>query len=214
MQSVKKRLTGVIITAAVLFAAGSGIHPLSAGALDDPAPAVKYDPGVHDRYGVYLVEKEQYRSGGDFFHEKYSSSLLCLASALVEGQDITIIKGTMGFCRDRLAGSRTPFYLGFDVSVEYDGSIDYGRFCTRLIRENAAGIAEEALKYNSPLEEEEVAGVVVTFRWDNNGNEGHVTIWMKKGDMRLFNDGKITASEFYQRSTVTNTSGRVILLPI
>ncbi|HPS57386.1 MAG TPA: hypothetical protein PK514_04710 [Spirochaetota bacterium] len=203
----------------LLFAAAAMFLSCSAGmflyASDDEDDAVRTCKSVDQKkYGSYLIDVNLYTGGGDSLHKKYMNELLCLASVMIEQQDIPLVKQTVGFYRDSLGGSRSPFYIGFDVAAEYDGSLDYGRFCTRLIRENAGGIAEEAARLESVFGEQDVAGVVVTFRWTWNSQDGNVTIWMKEGDIRLFNNDKITASELYQRSTITNTRGKVILLPI
>lgn len=204
----------VIITAALL-ASGFGVNEnLIASDQDETPVQQECDAGACAKYSGYLISRDAYRGGGDELLEKYRNDLLCLAASIVEKQDISLVKRSVGFYHDKLAGSRSPFYIGFDVMAEYDGSLDYGRFCTRVIRENVDGIAEEVRRFNRILDDKEVAGVAVTFKWTWNSTEGMVTIWMNKDDIRLFSDNKITASELYQRSTITNTAGKVILLPI
>lgn len=170
--------------------------------------------GSSKKFSSYLIDVNLYTGGGDVLHKKFMSELQCLAMVMVEQQDLELVKQTAGFYHDRLAASMSSYYIGFDVTAEYDSSLDYGRFCTRLIRENVSGIAEEAAGLEKVFSESNVAGLVVTFRWNRENQEGSVTIWMKKEDLRLFNTDKITASELYQRSTITNTAGKVILLPI
>lgn len=208
-----KKYTALLAVALMMLMTGNAGPGLFA--MDGEPDAVrKCDPDDCKKYRAYLIDVNLYTAGGDMLHKKYSGDLLCLASAMVEQQDIPLVKQSVGFYHDRLAGSRSPFYIGFDVSAEYDGSLDYGRYCTRLIRENISGIAEESARLEKVFQERDVAGIVVTFRWNWNSQEGSVTIWMKEEDIRLFNNDKITASELYQRSTITNTVGKVILLPI
>ena len=205
----------LIPLAAYILILLAGSDSLSLYASDEDDVTVEKCESVNQRkYGGYLIDVNLYTGGGDSLHKKYMNDLLCLASVMIEQQDVPLVKQTVGFYHDRLGGSRSPFYVGFDVTEEYDGSLDYGRFCTRLIRENVSGIAEEAARLESVFQDKDVAGIVVTFRWNWNSQEGNVTIWIKEDDIRLFNKDKITASELYQRSTITNTSGRVILLPI
>lgn len=211
---MKKNKYIIPVIAAVVMLLSCNTH-MSLYASDDDGDSVRScESGNHAKYGSYLIDVNLYTGGGDSLHKKYMNDLLCLASVMIEQQDISLVKQTVGFYHDRLGGSRSPFYVGFDVTEEYDGSLDYGRFCTRLIRENVSGIAEEAARLESVFRDRDVAGIVVTFRWNWNSQEGNVTIWIKKEDIRLFNNDKITASELYQRSTITNTGGKVILLPI
>ena len=210
---IKRRYSALIIALVITFAAFASGRALYA--LDDDSSNIKVCESCDlKKYSPYLIDADLYKRGGESLHKKYTQELLCMSAVLVERQDIAIIERSVGFYHDRFAGSRSPFYLGFEVRAEYDGSQDYGRFCTRMIRENVSGIAEEALNVYGVLDEQEVAGVVVTFRWNWNSQEGNVTIWLKEEDIRLFNSSKITASELYQRSTITNTGGKVILLPI
>lgn len=209
---IKKNI--ILLVASVVMLTSYNANPSLYAADEDSAIVRKCDQGNYEKYGSYLIDVNLYTGGGDSLHKKYLNDLLCLASVMVEQQDIPLVKQTVGFYRDRLSGSRSPFYIGFDVAAEYDGSLDYGRFCTRLIRENVSGIAEEAARFEQVFMEQDVAGIVVTFTWNWNSKDGSVTIWISEKDVLLFNNDKITASELYQRSTVTNTSGRVILLPI
>ncbi len=172
------------------------------------------DPEKCEKYSDYLVDVKQYKRGGESFHRKYRPELLCLAAAVIEEQDAPLVKKSVGFYHDKKSGTRSPYYIGFDLSAEFDGSLDYGRFCTKLIKENVGGIAGEAGSFDRVLEDSEVAGLAITFRWVWENAECNVTIWLNERDIREFNSEKITAGELYQRSTITNSSGEVILLPI
>ncbi len=209
---INKYIIPVIAAVVMLLSCNAGM--LLYASDEDGDVVKKCESGDLKKYGIYMIDVNLYTGGGDQLHKKYVNELLCLASVMIEQQDIPLVKQSVGFYHDRLAGSRSPFYIGFDVSAEYDGALDYGRFCTRLVRENVSGIAEEAAVLEGVFRDMDVAGIVVTFRWNWNSQEGTVTIWMKEEDIRLFNNGKITESEFYPRSTITNTAGKVILLPI
>ena len=202
-----------ILTFVVMLTSYNAYRPLLASDEDDTV-IKKCGYGERKKYRSYLIDVNLYTGGGNLLHEKYSDELLCLAYAMSENQDITLVKQSVGFYHDRLSSGDTFYYIGFDVSAEYDEKLDYGRFCTRLIRENVSGIAEEAVRLERVFREKNVAGMVITFRWDRSGEESSFTIWLKREDLSLFNNGKITASELYQRSTITGSSGRVILLPI
>jgi len=202
-----------ILMSVVMLTSYNAYRPLLASDEDEPV-IKKCSYGERKKYRDYLIDINLYTGGGNLLHEKYSDELLCLAFSMSEKQDISLVKQSVGFYHDRLSSGDRVYYIGFDVSAEYDGKLDYGRFCTRLIRENVSGIAEEAVQLERVFREKNVAGMVITFRWDNSGEESNFTIWLKSADLRLYNNGNITASELYQRSTITGSSGRVILLPI
>jgi len=105
-------------------------------------------------------------------------------------------------------------FFGVDINTVKETSLDYGRFSVMLIKENVSGIVDLMYKYKAILSEEEIVGIVIGFKWQENGSGQQVNIWIKKDDLRLFYDSKITLNEMYQRSTVTNTVGKIILLPI
>jgi hypothetical protein len=69
-------------------------------------------------------------------------------------------------------------------------------------------------KYQAILSENEIVGVVIGFKWLEGNSPQQVNIWIKKDDLHLFYQGKFTLNEMYQRSTITNTIGKIILLPI
>lgn len=211
---VYKRFLISSFTLMILASCSSGQDILVASDTGESVVRGNCEPGGCEKYSGFLLDRDRYSRGGETLHEKFRWELLCLSAGLVERQDMTLLKGSMGFYHDKRAGSRSPFYVGFDILTEYDGSLDYGRFCTGIIRENVDGIAEEVRQVDRIFEEKDVAGVAVTFLWTWNNTDGRVTIWLGKNDIRAFNEGKITASELYQRSTITNTSGNVILLPI
>lgn len=203
----------ILMLASVVLLTSYGANMSLYASDDDGDITDKCGWGSSKKFSSYLIDVNLYTGGGDVLHKKYTGELQCLVMVMIEQQDLPLVKQTTGFYHDRLAGN-SRYYIGFDVTAEYDSSLDYGRFCTRLIRENVSGIAEEAAGLEKVFSERDVAGMVVTFRWIRENSEGSVTIWMKKEDLRLFNNDKITASELYQRSTITNTSGKVILLPI
>ena len=59
-----------------------------------------------------------------------------------------------------------------------------------------------------------MVGVVIGFKWMDAGTNQQVNIWIKKEDIALFLNERLTANEMFQRGTITNSAGRVILLPL
>lgn len=170
--------------------------------------------GNTGKYNDLLVNIKNYSTNGGYYQKKYEKLLLAMAGELVEGQDLEISKESIGFYYDKKSARTDRLFLGVDINTVREGSLDYGRFSVKLIKENLNGIVDLVYKYKTILSENEVVGIVIGFKWMENGDSRQVNIWMKKEDLHLFYEGKITQNEMYQRSTITNTTGKIILLPI
>ncbi|MCL1834009.1 MAG: hypothetical protein FWG49_05840 [Leptospirales bacterium] len=171
-------------------------------------------PDDTNKYKGLLVDIRTYTTNGGYYQKKYEKHLLSMAGEIVEGQDLDAAKGSIGFYYDKISASRDRLFLGLDINVEKENNLDYGRFSVNIIKENVNGIIDLMYKYNFILNEKEIAGIVIGFKWREGKNSEHVNIWMKKEDIQLFYKRGITINELYQRSVTTNSSGKVILLPI
>jgi hypothetical protein len=171
-------------------------------------------PGENRNYQDYLVNIKSYSTNGAYYQKKYEKILLSMAMEITEGQDLEVSKESMGFYFDKKSNRTDRLFLGVDINTVREGKLDYGRFSVKLIKENVGGLIEVMYRYRAILGEKEVVGIVIGFRWtENKGNE-QVNIWIMKEDIQLFIEGKITQNEMYQRSTITNSTGKIILLPI
>lgn len=166
------------------------------------------------KYSELLVDIKSYSTNGAMYQERYQSSLLSMAGEIIEGQDLDVAKGSIGFYYDKKSARTDRLFLGVDINTAREGKLDYGRFSVKLIKENVGGLIDSIFRYRNILNENEVVGIVIGFRWSENGSPEQVNIWIKKEDIQLFHDGKITMNEMYQRSTITNSAGKIILLPI
>jgi hypothetical protein len=166
------------------------------------------------KYADLLVDLRSYSTNGGYYQNKHEKLLLSMAGEIIEGQDLEISKESIGFYYDKKSARTDRLFLGVDINIEKEGSLDYGRFSVKLIKENVSGIVDLMFKYKAIFSEEEIFGIVIGFKWFETGNGQQVNIWIKKDDLRLFYDSKITLNEMYQRSTITNTIGKIILLPI
>jgi hypothetical protein len=166
------------------------------------------------KYTDLLVNIRSYSTNGGYYQNKHEKLLLSMAGEIIEGQDLEISKESIGFYYDKKSARTDRLFLGVDINIEKEVSLDYGRFSVKLIKENVSGIVDLMFKYKAIFSEEEIFGIVIGFKWFETGNGQQVNIWIKKDDLRLFYDSKITLNEMYQRSTITNTIGKIILLPI
>lgn len=170
--------------------------------------------GDSKKYNDLLVDLKSYSTNGGLYQTKYEKLLLSLAGEIVEGQDLDVSKGSIGFYYDKKSERRDRLFFGVDINTVKEGPLDYGRFSVKLIKENVSGLVDLMYKYKVILTENEVVGLVIGFKWIESGNPQQVNIWIRKDDLQPFYEGKITLNEMYQRSTITNTNGKIILLPI
>lgn len=167
-----------------------------------------------NKYSDYLVDINSYSTNGAYYQNKYENFILSVISALTEKHEFDISKKSTGFYFDKRSNRTDRLYFGFDVEVVKDNSLDYGRFSTQLIKENVESVLSEIFRYERMLNEKEIAGLVIGFKWRDGRVNQQVNIWIKKEDMVLARQAKITINEMYQRSTITNSEGKIILLPI
>ena len=170
--------------------------------------------GSIDKYKDLLVDIKKYSTNGASYQKKYEKQLLTMAGEIVEDQDLEVSKGSVGFYFDKISAMKERLFLGLDINVEKDNALDYGKFSVSIIKENVNGIIDLMYKYNLILSESEIAGIVIGFKWKEGARSQQVNIWMSKADINLFYNKGITINELYQRSVITNSSGKVILLPI
>lgn len=178
----------------------------------DNAGSIKI--GDINKYKDLLVDIRGYSTNGGYYQKKYEKNLLSMAGEIVEYNDLEISKGSVGFYYDKISERKDRLFLGVDINVEKDNALDYAKFSVNIIKENVNGIIDLMYKYNFILSENEIAGIVICFKWKDGKNFQHVNIWMKKEDIGLFYNRGITINELYQRSTITNSNSKIILLPI
>jgi len=169
---------------------------------------------VKNKYSEYLVDINTYSTNGAYYQNKYENFILSVIAVLTEKHEFDISKKSTGFYFDKRSNRTDRLYFGFDVDVVKDNGLNYGRFSTQVIKENVETVLSEIFRYERMLNEQEIAGLVIGFKWREGRINQQVNIWIKKEDMLLARQAKITVNEMYQRSTITNSEGKIILLPI
>lgn len=166
------------------------------------------------KYEDYLVDIKSYSTNGGYYQNKYQKDIISITKNITEKQDIDISKGSVGFYYDKKSKRTDRLFFGFDIIVNSDSKLDYSRYSVKLIKENVPEVIEEIYKFKFVSNENEVVGVVIGFKWNDMCVTQQVNIWLKKEDVDLFLAERLTANEMFQRGTITNSSGRVILLPL
>jgi len=204
----------VIILLAVFSSCASGSGQATASDDKPSSDTSIVSTELKNRYSAYLVDISSYSTNGAYYQKKYEYFILSVVAALTEKQEFDIYKKSAGFYFDKRSNRTDRLYFGFDVEVVKDSSLDYGRFSTLIIKENVETVIDEVFRYERMLDEKEIAGLVIGFKWKEGRINQQVNIWIRKEDMVLARQAKITINEMYQRSTITNSEGKIILLPI
>lgn len=203
-----------IIIIFIFSACASGSSQVNIGEDHNVSKGVIESGEVKNKYSIYLVDINSYTTNGGFYQKKYEKEIISIIASLTENYELEIFKNSAGFYFDKKANIKNRLYLGFDFGIVKDNNFDYGRFSTSLIKENVAVIMNEVFRYSRIFNEAEIAGLVIGFKWEEGRMNRQVNIWIKKEDMILARESKITINEMYQRSTITNSEGKIILLPI
>ncbi len=204
----------VFILMVIFTSCASGSGQISASD-DKPFENVRVNTAeAKSKYSEYLVNINTYTTNGAYYQNKYENFILSVIAMLTEKHEFDISKKSTGFYFDKRSNRTDRLYFGFDVEIVKDSNLDYGRFSTQLIKENVETVISEISRYERMLNEQEIAGLVIGFKWREGRINQQVNIWIKKEDMVLAREAKITVNEMYQRSTITNSEGKIILLPI
>jgi hypothetical protein len=166
------------------------------------------------RYADLLVDVSGYTTSGGEFHQKYYKYLIGIAGDIVEKKKLAVEKGTIGFYFDKKSGDREKLYLGVDINTQANYEQSYDTVAVTLIRRNLKDVVQTINSCRSIFGESSIIGMVIGWKWNSGATREHVSVWIVKGDFIRYEDGMITFDELVQRSTITNSAGRVIRLPL
>ncbi len=172
----------------------------------------QYTESAKDRYAGYLVDLKKYTTRGGVFQEKYYKLIIAIARDITEKRGLSIIRGTVGFYYDKKANLRDRLYFGFDIDAGAVNNTRYGDVAVGLIKDNLKSIINTVNSARSMFNEKEIVGIVIGFSWKSPVMREQVNIWATEGDVIRFEDGRLTFDEVVQRSTITNTAGKIIRL--
>ena len=166
-------------------------------------------------YEEYLAGENQYTTGGIEYHKKYYKYLIGIATVSIEEKKLNIVKQSIGFYYDKKKNVKNELYLGLDLIVS--GDYPYESYNEAAVAQLRTYLREVLYIINScrtVFTENEVAGMVVGFKWTRGSLNESVNIWIDKKDVILFEDNSLTFDELVYRNTITNTEGKIIKLPI
>jgi hypothetical protein len=167
-----------------------------------------------DKYSDLLVDVQNYTTSGVEYHKKFYKYLIGIAGDIVEKKRLSIEKGSVGFYYDKKSGDRSKLYLGLDINTQANYDQPYEAVAVNLIRKNLKDVIQTINSCRSIFSENEIVGMVLGWKWNAKTVREHMSVWIYKEDFIKFEDGMITFDELVQRSTIANTIGRVIRLPL
>lgn len=166
------------------------------------------------KYADLLVEEERYTTAGLKYQKKYHRHLIGIAGEIVENRKLEIEKHSIGFYYDKRSGDTKSLYLGLDIDAGSRGGKPFERIAVELIRSDLANIMQTIHACRSVFNEGDIAGMVIGWKWTAGAAREHLSVWITKADFIRYEDDLLTFDGMLQRSTITNTRGRVIRLPL
>ena len=167
------------------------------------------------KYEEYLAGENQYTTGGIQYHKKYYKYLIGIATVSIEEKKLNIVKQSIGFYYDKKKNMKNELYLGLDLTASGDYPYEsYNEAAAAQLKNNLRDVLYIIYSCRTVFTENEIAGMVVGFKWARGSLSESVNIWIDKKDVILFEDNKITFDELIYRNTITNTEGKIIKLPI
>ena len=173
-----------------------------------------YTEANRQKYADLLVDPQRYTTAGTDFHKKYYGHLIGIAGDIVEKKKLAVEKGSIGFYFDKRSGDRNRLYLGLDIDTKTSSDQSFEVAAATLIGRDLKEIIQTFNSCRSVFNEKEIIGMVIGWIWSSSGGVEHLSLWIVKEDFTKFEEGKITFDELVQRSSITNTTGRVIRLQL
>jgi len=171
-----------------------------------------YNKDRKDKYSEFLVDIDKYTTKGALYQKKYNKHLIGIATDIIENKKMYIEKGTIGFYYEKKSGNRDRLYLGIDIDTKKKYSEKYGYVARYILRNSLAEVLETVHSCRSIFLEDKIYGMVIGFKWRGPRWSDVASIWITKEDVLGLENKTITFDELLQKSTITNTRGKIIVL--
>ncbi len=166
------------------------------------------------KYSEILVNPEKYTTEGLKYQDKYYKYLIGIAGEITETKKLAIAKGSIGFYFDKRSGNKNNLFLGLDIETGLNFSEEYQVSAVKILKKNLKLVLETLNSCKTIFEEDIVVGMVIGWKWKNGGDQEYMNVWIGKKDVLRFEEGSLTLDELIQRSFITNTTGKIIRLPL
>jgi len=217
---IEKKIINSLVLMVVMFLSTCGSSSVKDNDSDkialerEKAILKQYSESRKEKYADLLVDVERYTTRGGYFQKKYYKYLIGVAGDITENKNLKIGKGSIGFYFDKKSNKRDRLYLGLDVNLGAISSTNYNNVAIALLKEHIRPIVNTINSCKTLFEEKEIIGMVIGFKWTSPDYNEQVNIWIVEDDVFKFENNKLTFDELIQRSTITNTTGKIVRLPI
>ncbi len=174
----------------------------------------QYSKEQDNKYKDLIVDIKKYTTNGALYQEKYYKLLIGVAVDIVDNKKLKIVRGSIGFYFDRKSQQKDKLYLGLDVDTGITDDNPYGRVAVELLKKNIREISDTVNSCRSIFEEKEIVGMVIGFKWRSYSRAEQVNIWINEDDIIRFEKRNLTIDELIQKSTITDTYGKIIKLQL
>ena len=166
------------------------------------------------KYSEILVNPEKYTTEGLKYQDKYYKYLIGIAGEITESKKLAIAKGSIGFYFDKRSGNKNNLFLGLDIETGLNFSEEYHVSAVKILKKNLKHVLETLNSCKTIFDEDIVVGMVIGWKWKNGGDQEYMNVWIGKKDVLRFEEASLTLEELIQRSFITNTTGKIIRLPL
>jgi len=173
-----------------------------------------YTVETKKQFNDLLVNLGSYTTNGAIYQKKYYKYLIGIAGDIVKKKNLVIVKQSLGFYYDKKSKDFNSLYLGFDIDTEKNFSQRFESVSIMLLKNDLKSVIDTMNSCKSIFNEQEIVGMVIGWKWINDGSSNYVNIWIKERDIIRFEESSLTFDELIQRSTITDTAGRIIRLQI
>ncbi len=166
-----------------------------------------------EKYSELLVNINKYTTRGNIYQKKFNRHLIGIATDITEKKKMIVEKGSIGFYFEKKSGNKDRLYLGIDINTGKKFKNKYGYVARHILKNNLVAVLETVHACRSIFFEDQIFGMVLGFKWTGPRWSEVVSIWITKEDVLGFESSRVTFEELLQKSTITDTRGKVIVLP-
>lgn len=170
-----------------------------------------------NKYEVFLVDIDKYTTSGADYHRKYYKYLIGIARIAIEENKLNVVEKSIGFYYDLKENIQNKLYLGLDISPSPDTPLQYSSYeqvAVVLLDRYLSDILYILNSCKTIFSEEDIFGTVIGIEWTRFNRAESVTIWIDRKDIISFENNKVTLKELIQKNYVTNTEGKIVMLPV